>query len=166
MSAAISPILDNYIQQRLTKGNAIMLPCESYRVNLSGPNIGLVFFGKFKRVALLEAANVLLDDDTAVHARNAIWKGFSIELVPSAKPDIPLTDLMECHATGITDLNGKEMKAIEMLIDNLLVYIKTKSESVLDVCLHIHESGYEQVCKKATQSNAMKLEKYSKGACV
>lgn len=143
-----------------------MLPCDSYRVNLNGPNSGLAFFGKFMRIALLEAVNLLLDGNAAVHARNAIWKGFRIELVPSVKADTPLSDVMECHVTGINDLNGKEMSAIEKLIDNLLVYIKTMSQSVLDECLYIHETGYEQACMKAAQFNAMTFDKYPKDTCV
>jgi len=157
MSASVSPILDNYIQLRLTKGNAIMLPCDKYRVNLHGLDTGLAFFGKFMRIALMEAVNVLLDDDAAFNARNAIWKGFRIEVVQSVKPDTPLSELMELHVTGLTDLNGKEMSAVEKLIDNLLVYIKDTSQSVLDECLHIHETGYEQACMKASQRNAIRF---------
>ena len=171
MSTNVSPILDTYIRYRLTMGNGIVFPCDNYRLVEEGATTGLAFFGEFKRIALMEAANVLLSVDEVQCIHSAVQKGLRLSLIDNNNAVTSLAETMSIDANVPTTLNGKELFAIDNLIDNLRAHLLMTSKQAFVECLEVLNSGLteqhfedEEACLACAKRVLIEFRKYKNAA--
>lgn len=168
MSTSTSTLINTFVQRRLFGGGEIMYPNQDVTIQLEGPVTGLAFYGGFQRVALMEAANRLLDADNASILRSAIHKGLRIKLVETHKTTTQLCEAMEFQLTGVTDLNGKELHRTDRFLSKLKDHLVSTSQCIFKECLDIRSSGLDDVdysddraCTQAVDRIIMEFRKYA-----
>ncbi len=145
MSTSTSTLINTFVQRRLFMDGEIIYPDKDFVLQFDGPFTGLAIYGAMKRIALMEAALILLDTDKARIMREAVKKGFRITLVRTEVPVLHLWDAMAFDVDGLTELNGEELRVADIFLDALHAKMVAHAKQIFNECLDIRSSGLDDV---------------------
>ena len=119
----------------------------------------------------MEAANVLLSVDEAQRILSAVQKGLRLSLIDNNNAVTSLAETMSIDANVPTTLNGKELFAIDNLIDNLRAHLLMTSKQAFVECLEVLNTGLteqhfedEEACLARAKRVLIEFRKYKNAA--